>query len=272
MPNHVTTRCFVSGSEESLEDFSSRILMNDSFDFGLVIPKPAEVATSESSTDAFTGFYALTGKHASFMGDVKDVSWEQWVRDHYNYSHLSSREELLAGLTDAQRSAGERAVRCYEASGYVDWYHWSIDNWGTKWNAYDISIVRKDSSKVEIVFNTAWSFPLPVFTKMQEMFPELVFTTYSVDEGWIFVSHGETQNGIFVYDSISSPGKEKVKEIYRIVFQEDMEDDEEEEEEEEEKRWVGFYDDEAEEEEEEEEEEQLGFYDKAEEEEEDEDD
>jgi len=239
MPNHVTTRCSISGSPESLKVFSDKVLTNDHFDFGSIIPKPVEVENSESSTDAYTGFYALTGKYASFMGDVQDVSWDQWVRDHYNYSHFSSREELLSGLTDAQRSAGERAARCYEVSGYVDWYQWSIDNWGTKWNSYDVSIHRSPST-LEIVFNTAWSFPLPVFAKMQEMFPDLAFTTHSVDEGWNFVSRGNTKDGLFVYESIPAPSKEKVKEFHRIVFQEEMEDEEEEEEEEE---GCGLYDD-----------------------------
>lgn len=37
----------------------------------------------------------------------------------------------------------------------TDWYRWNIDNWGTKWNAYDVEIYEDT-----IVFYTAWAPPV----------------------------------------------------------------------------------------------------------------
>jgi hypothetical protein len=50
-----------------------------------------------------------------------------------------------------------------EKYGYKDWYDWCVDNWGTKWNSYDVSI-NEDS----IGFNTAWSPPTPVIIELAE--------------------------------------------------------------------------------------------------------
>jgi hypothetical protein len=56
--------------------------------------------------------------------------------------------------------------------GQQNWYGWSLANWGTKWNASDTA---RESNCVK--FNTAWSFPEPIFRKLVEMFPddEIVF-------------------------------------------------------------------------------------------------
>lgn len=39
--------------------------------------------------------------------------------------------------------------------GAIDWYDWSIENWGTKWNAYRIKVTRKSPSELQYTFNTA---------------------------------------------------------------------------------------------------------------------
>ncbi|MFC9755163.1 hypothetical protein [Streptomyces sp. NPDC056921] len=46
--------------------------------------------------------------------------------------------------------------------GVVCWYHWNIDNWGTKWNGYELSIEQADDDSAQLRFNTAWSHPFPI--------------------------------------------------------------------------------------------------------------
>lgn len=61
--------------------------------------------------------------------------------------------------------------------GGMDWYHWSIANWGTKWNAYETY-----SGNDMISFSTAWSAPFPVIRVLSEMFPDVTITHYYADE------------------------------------------------------------------------------------------
>ena len=64
------------------------------------------------------------------------------------------------------------------------WYHWCIDNWGTKWEP-DIASVDgdQDSEMLEIVFNTAWSPPEGVVEKMREKYPKLTFQCFYDEPG-----------------------------------------------------------------------------------------
>ena len=59
-----------------------------------------------------------------------------------------------------------------------NWYGWSCNNWGTKWNAC-YSRVDGDS----IYFWTAWSPCLPVVKELSRIFPDVPFVLSFVDEG-----------------------------------------------------------------------------------------
>ena len=51
-----------------------------------------------------------------------------------------------------------------EKYGKNNWYDWSIENWGTKWNA--CSPNRYGNS---LEFNTAWGFAEPIMSKLAEL-------------------------------------------------------------------------------------------------------
>lgn len=58
------------------------------------------------------------------------------------------------------------------------WYNWRLKHWETKWNAYD----QKDCGDRMFIFETAWSHPAPIFTKLSEQFPKLKFKVRYADE------------------------------------------------------------------------------------------
>lgn len=65
------------------------------------------------------------------------------------------------------------------------WYGWAVKNWGTKWNAYGIRVVKGSWNSV-IYFQTAWNIPDPILKKLFEKYPEYDFTFVGVDEGGYF--------------------------------------------------------------------------------------
>jgi hypothetical protein len=65
---------------------------------------------------------------------------------------------------------GRQAYRNILQYGHPTWYEWRINNWGTKWNAYDF-LETDDVSGVS--FLTAWSAPHPVIEALAEMFPDI---------------------------------------------------------------------------------------------------
>lgn len=68
-----------------------------------------------------------------------------------------------------------------ERYGKNNWYDWSWEHWGTKWNAVDVS-VDGDS----LYFWTAWSPCSPVILELSRIFPDVGFMYYFLDEGGFF--------------------------------------------------------------------------------------
>lgn len=62
--------------------------------------------------------------------------------------------------------------------GYSDWYGWKVNNWGTKWGAYETHL----SDDGKLCFQTAWSTPEVIFAKLSEMFPTVEMTVDYADE------------------------------------------------------------------------------------------
>lgn len=56
-----------------------------------------------------------------------------------------------------------------------NWYNWSIEHWGTKWDAIDSEIIILSDEKVSISFMTAWECPFTALKEMSKMFPEITF-------------------------------------------------------------------------------------------------
>ena len=48
---------------------------------------------------------------------------------------------------------------------WFNWYDWRVENWGTKWGAYD-GYTKIGKTQLTFVFSTAWSFAYPVAQKL----------------------------------------------------------------------------------------------------------
>lgn len=84
-----------------------------------------------------------------------------------------------------------------ERHGEMNWYDWSIANWGTKWNASEPSVSRKERS-IQIDFDTAWSPPEPVIAKLSSMYPELTIIHSYYEGGMGFNGKDKWKAGIKV--------------------------------------------------------------------------
>lgn len=65
-----------------------------------------------------------------------------------------------------------------EKYGTLNWYDWSIDNWGTKWNAY----YPQEPEGTTFAFCTAWSTPEPVMKALAEKFKVDVEVNYADED------------------------------------------------------------------------------------------
>ena len=63
------------------------------------------------------------------------------------------------------------------------WYHWCIENWGTKWDVSELDIEYMDDEILELTFSTAWSPPEGVVEKLKEKYPDLSFSCFYDEPG-----------------------------------------------------------------------------------------
>lgn len=63
---------------------------------------------------------------------------------------------------------------------WFDWYAWHINNWGTKWNAYD-GYVLSGKTWITLVFSTAWSFPTPIIKQIVNILLQMGLKGFEVN-------------------------------------------------------------------------------------------
>jgi len=69
--------------------------------------------------------------------------------------------------------------------GKNNWYDWSVEHWGTKWNASPDQIISRpyrEGGTGRISFSTAWSPPGSIFDELSKQYPTLTFDIKSMDE------------------------------------------------------------------------------------------
>lgn len=93
-------------------------------------------------------------------GELVDFSFHQTVPSLNNGRSLFTTEEVLAlgGLPNDL-------------------------NWGTKWDACDPEVLKKEPDRFIVIFRTAWSPPVTWLKKVYVMFPRLRFTIAFCESG-----------------------------------------------------------------------------------------
>ena len=73
----------------------------------------------------------------------------------------------------------------FKSTGHADdrWYDWRVQNWDTKWDAYDVVVTDDDPECTEIEFNTAWSPPEAICSALREQYPDVSISWFYDEPG-----------------------------------------------------------------------------------------
>ena len=77
---------------------------------------------------------------------------------------------------DWQKKQSEKLKAKYGAD---NWYDWSNNNWGTKWNACDVN-VEQNKNVLNYTFDTAWDAPREIVRALEHM-KETILKDISID-------------------------------------------------------------------------------------------
>ena len=177
MPNHISNKLTVSGSAERVKEIISFLIRyneqigEEFFDFNRIVPMPKGIDI-ESSSEGDLGMGELLYRGArSYLYNPLHIEWERAM--------ANAPETRIANAL----ALGKQYLLNIANHGAKCWYEWSLKNWGTKWNAYDLCYsVSPDGKEVIFNFNTAWAGVPELMSKLVEKFPDLYFEYEYADE------------------------------------------------------------------------------------------
>jgi hypothetical protein len=194
MPNWVDIKFKVKGTREQLAQFKEDVkslpeVPEDRrwiFDFNRFIPMPESLHVEASTVAewAYLVFYGRPEEALKSRANEANATTIEQLREQFALKHPKARE-----LADIYHFNNENY-------GCFTWYEWANANWGTKWNACDVSIADRDDG-LEVFFQTAWSFPERILTLMVSQFPELEFMGTADEEGGYFYLDFTGNGGAF---------------------------------------------------------------------------
>lgn len=217
MPNWVKNR-IITGSRELTEKLIEKYgtlegdeeIKSMQFDFNKIIPMPEDlkIEFSTKSDNALSLYLTKVSPYVEYFGEDNDkLSYDEFndiknnISKHLMCSHsLTLNEDSLTKVLekyndelDSMLKLGERQVNNVMRYDAVNWYEWSINNWGTKWNSSSLEI---DEKKQTLSFETAWDPAIPVFLEITRQNPTKRFAFLYADEaigshvGYILASNG----------------------------------------------------------------------------------
>ena len=74
----------------------------------------------------------------------------------------------------------------FKSTGIADdrWYDWRLQNWDTKWDAYDVEQHDfDDPDQYEVTFNTAWAPPDAICNQIREQYPDVSVSWFYDEPG-----------------------------------------------------------------------------------------
>ena len=107
---------------------------------------------------------------------IQEPDWRRLPNEKGEYSKLEQHKNPKTGEV------------MWETYNFPDgknddrWYHWCIDNWGTKWELSELDI-EYDEEVLELTFSTAWSPPEGIMQELKDKYPDLGFTCFYDEPG-----------------------------------------------------------------------------------------
>jgi hypothetical protein len=165
MPNHIMNRIIIDNKKTADEIASYLKTGNTVFDFNKIISMPEILADTEFSTEIIERAKNAIGYPLNKI-DIIAIFEE------------NKRKKIITKKIDSDDiSKVIKCLQAYQETGYLYWYDWNIENWGTKWNSYEGEYVDET-----FTFQTAWANVHELIIKLSEKYTDVTFNYLYADE------------------------------------------------------------------------------------------
>ena len=179
-------------------------------DFNRLIPMSESLNIYQDFIEAYT-LAGILDKDLSQIPKSREEAFLQAKRD-FNHAVDPKEWEL-----------GKAAWNNIQKYGAPTWYEWSIEHWGTKWNACECTPLNLEANA--ILFSTAWNGVPKIMAALSRQFPEQRFRYQWADEN-IGYNVGEQiyENGRVIQDFCPEPGSKEAYELAAGIWDMNLEE------------------------------------------------
>jgi len=239
MPNYVTNKISMKANAQQLHEILTAIQRDGdvygSFDFNKLIPMPESLNMTEGSItkEAVSAYASSLIREDPFMqksGTKEDIqaalsiskSRFGGVTLHMSAKEIKELAEHHEMTEEVFCNLGKQYIDNQRAYGAATWYTWATENWGTKWNLQEGSLLNDQN---ELQFDTAWSAPVPILTALSARFPRVEFAHAWADEDLGYnVGRSTYLNGEIINSFIPEPGSAQAYELAAEILEIDLRD------------------------------------------------
>lgn len=179
MPNHITNIIEIKDiGSATIEDVRASLLNDENcVDFKKIIPSP-------SCLEGFNPHHGILDAAKCALG-----LFEKPVQNPADIVQLTASlglECAIRRITTPTKPEDIpliiRAIQNYQECGYLYWYDWQTEHWGTMWNAYDQPEEGFSPGTNVFRFDTAWAHPSKIVMALSEKNPSVTFGVRFADE------------------------------------------------------------------------------------------
>ena len=181
MPNWCQNEITVSGDEDKLEEFKEYCYgewyhgkcgdqtiwvvnkVRQHFSFRSILPMPKEIEH--------------TGSPVRIYDTQEEL--DEYIKEYYG---SEKAENFYGKQIVAQAMTREYASYLERTYGADNWYDWSTENWGTKWDASE-PYLQDDGWMLRYEFDTAWCPPEPIHAFLVDKFPDVTISWFFREDG-----------------------------------------------------------------------------------------
>jgi len=191
MPNHTANNFTVTGPVADVKRFLKQAAGSDKeLSFDSLLPLPTVLKGSTAPVRIQT------------QAEI-DATWAEWNKrkDEGKLEKWELEQGRPMGLGVTQ----ETYDTLMKEHGVSNWYDWSVLNWGTKWDCYDVRewniAVADEEMSATIYYETAWSPATQLWLTVSQQYPTLTFFHEFADEGGGFLGDETIHNGTVVEEN-----------------------------------------------------------------------
>ena len=201
MPDYVLNHVSFSGTVAELKRLLQAIAREDKqyeeegyrvdslIDFNRIVPMPQDLniecgTRTDNGIRRYKQFLSYLESNGRAKDDLSAIP-KEW----------ESEFQKQHGIDDTTFMLGKKACQNIQKYGFPTWYEWCVNNWGTKWNAFNQKAVfpkeltepgAPDEAKtsLELYFKTAWSVAMPVIIALSKQFDQLEIRVEYADENF----------------------------------------------------------------------------------------